>query len=276
MTGILTAAETAFWREQGYLAPFTALSTEQALARRTKLEDWEARTQKHPTRSASLKAHLIFTWLYDVATSPAILDRVESLIGPNILIYSSTIWLKDVDDGTFVSWHQDSGYLGIDPPDGLQAWVALADATSSNGCLRISPGSHKSPDLVHEETFNPKNLVSRGQVLHDIDESKAVDLELKAGQFSLHHERTVHGSGYNNGPDRRIGYSVLYMPTYSRCTLSRRGALLARGEDTYGHWDLESPPTSDEDPEVFAYLDRAWAGFKKRDIPQAPLRAAGD
>ncbi len=274
MAGVLSVAELESWKANGFLFPFTALTTAEAVLRRAKLEDWESRSKLHPTKAASLKAHLLFTWCHDVATHPAILDRVESLIGPDILVYSSTLWVKDVNDGAFVSWHQDSGYLGIDPPDGLQAWVALADASVSNGCLRVSPGSHHSPDLVHEETFNPKNLVSRGQVLHGIDEASAVDLELKAGQFSLHHERTVHGSGYNNGPDRRIGYSILYMPAASRCTLGRRGAMLARGEDRHGHWDLEPPPTRDEDPAMFDYLSRAWASFKRRDIPQAPVRQA--
>lgn len=270
--GALTPDDLARWRRDGYLFPFSALSTTEAAMRRAKLEDWERRTGQHVLKACGLKAHLIFTWAYSVATHPAILDRVESLIGPDIMIYSSSIWPKTPGDNKYVSWHQDSGYLGIDPADGLQAWVALSDSTKDNGCLRVLPGSHRNPDVIHEETFHPDNMVSRGQVIHGIDESKGVDIELKAGQFSLHHERTFHSSAANNGRDRRIGYSILYIPASSRCSISRRGALLVRGTDRWNHWDAETQPVRDEDPAAFEYLTRAWAAFRDRSIPQSGVQ----
>ena len=237
-------------------------------ARRAKLEDWERRSGQDPLKEVGLKSHLIFTWLHDVATHPAILDRIESLIGPDILIYSSSVWAKNARDGRFVSWHRDSVYLGIEPVTALQAWVALSDSNRENGCLRVLSESHVGPDIVHEETFNPKSMLTRGQVLPGVDVSKAVDVELRAGQFSLHHERTVHGSEANESDDRRIGYSILYMPASATCSLGRRGALLARGTDRYGHWDLEKPPVRDEDPEVLDYLTRVWASYRDRGVKQ--------
>lgn len=271
-TGALSPEELARWNRDGFLHPFNALSTAEAAMRRAKLEDWERRSGQNVLKACGLKAHLIFTWCHSVATHPAILDRVESIIGPDILIYSSSIWPKTPGDNKYVSWHQDSGYLGIDPADGLQAWVALSDSNTANGCLRILPGSHHNPDVVHEETFHPDNMVSRGQVIHGIPEEKAVDIELKAGQFSLHHERTFHASGPNNGGDRRIGYSILYIPASSRCTISRRGALLARGQDRWNNWDAEAPPVRDEDPAAFEYLTKAWAAFRDRSIPQGAVQ----
>ena len=90
--------------------------------------------------------------------------------------------------------------------------------------MQIIPGTHKEPDYVHVETYADNNLLARGQTIQEIDDSKAVKLELKAGQFSLHHERLVHGSAPNRSNDRRLGMSFTYLPTHVRCNLPNRTA----------------------------------------------------
>jgi non-heme Fe2+,alpha-ketoglutarate-dependent halogenase len=171
-----------------------------------------------------------------------------------------------------VSWHQDSAYYGLDPHEEVTAWVALTPSAVANGCLRVLPGSHLLADYRHEETYDPQNLLARGQTIAGIDESRAVDLELRAGQFSLHQERTAHASAPNPSDRRRVGVAFFYMPAHTRSTMGRRGAMLVRGEDRHGHWDRDPEPRMDLDPVCLDYLDRMWAGYRDSGVQQAAER----
>ena len=137
-----------------------------------------------------------------------VLDVVEDLIGPNIYALSSRFWMKPGQDGSFVSWHQDSAYFGLEPNELVTVWLALTDSTPENGCVRVIPGTHEGEIYSHVETYDDKNLLARGQSIEDIDDSDAVDLVLKAGQFSCHHERIVHGSDVNDTDRMRIGVGI--------------------------------------------------------------------
>ena len=72
---------------------------------------------------------------------------VEDLIGPNILAFASRFWIKGGQDGTYVSWHQDSAYFGLDPHELVTVWLALTDATPEMGCMKVIPGSHRDESL---------------------------------------------------------------------------------------------------------------------------------
>ena len=208
------------------------------------------------------KAHLCLAALMEVATHPRILDAVEDLIGSNILLFTSTLWPKDGGDRRYVSWHQDSAYFGFDRHEEVTAWVALTPSHAGNGCVRVMPGSHLGPEHQHEETFAKDNLLIRGQAIHGLDETKAVNLELLPGQFSLHHERTAHGSQPNTSRGRRIGYALFYIPTHVGSTLGRRTALLVRGKDAYGKWDPDPVPRSDDDPAIDAFIRRTFHRYR--------------
>ena len=249
MPKILTQAEIdQFWNE-GYVFPFDALTTQESDNARAGIEAYEDTIEGDIGSHLRIKVHMAFTWLNDIARHPRILDAVEDLIGPNILLYLSTFWFKEPRDRNFVSWHQDSAYYGLDPHDVITLWLGFTDSTSSNGCVRIIPRTHLGEDYVHTETYHENNLLTRGQSIDDIDASTAVDLELKAGQFSMHHERLVHGSAPNDSDDRRLGMSFIYLPTHVRCNLEGRTAMLVRGVDAYGHWGRDQEPKCDLDPE---------------------------
>ncbi len=203
------------------------------------------------------KGHLFFKWSYELALNPAILDAVEDLVGPDILVFASKFWIKGGGDGTYVSWHQDSAYFGLEPHDLVTAWIALTDANTGNGCMRVIPGSHRGAAHEHVETYHEKNLLARGQVIEGLDETGAADMELEAGQFSLHHERIVHGSLPNGTDDARIGLALFYIPTHVRSTIGRRTACLVRGADAHGHWDADPVPTIDRDPKILEYVRAA-------------------
>jgi len=249
MSKILTQAQIdQFWNE-GYVLPFDCLTTEQARDVRTKLEAYERTIDGDISKYLRVKVHTAFPWLMDIARNPKILDAVEDLIGPDILLYLSTFWFKDANDPRFVSWHQDSAYYGLDPHDVITLWLAFTDSNPTNGCVRILPRTHLGEEFVHNETYAADNLLARGQSIDEIDPSNAVDLVLDAGQFSMHHERMVHGSAPNTSGDRRLGMSFTFLPTRVRCSLEGRTAMLMRGVDEFGYWGRDQGPTRDLDPD---------------------------
>jgi ectoine hydroxylase-related dioxygenase (phytanoyl-CoA dioxygenase family) len=179
-----------------------------------------------------------------------VLDAVESVIGPNILIYHLTSWLKEPNEPSHVSWHQDGTYFGLDPAEQVTAWIALTDSTPEMGCIKLLPGTHVIGQQPHDDTQTPGNLLSRGQTIrHKLDYTNYVLMPLRAGQISLHHTYAVHCSEPNRTDQRRIGIGVSYIPTHCRLVNAgaRVTAALVRGRDDYGHFDLEPRPTGDFD-----------------------------
>ncbi len=262
MGGFLTDAEIAQFRAEGWLAPLRALSAEEASEYAARIAAYEAKVGEDANRSLKIKGHLAMPALVALASHPRILDALEDLIGPDILLFGSSLFAKAGDRRSFVSWHQDSAYFGLDPHEEITAWVAFTASTAANGALKVLPGTHTGPDLAHEETYAADNMLARGQALAIADESAAVTIALAPGEFSLHHERTVHGSEPNRSGERRIGFAFFYIPTHVRSTIGRRGALLVRGTDRFGHWDADPRPTSDLDPAALAAMHAAWNQYR--------------
>lgn len=272
----LTSEQVEFFRREGYLYPQTALSAAEAAAYRARIEAYEKTTGEEVNKRLKIKAHLAFPWMCALARHPAIVSAVQSLIGPDVLLFGSSAFAKNAHDKRFVSWHQDSAYYGLSPHEEVTVWVALSPATSQSGCLRVLPGSHKGPDLVHEETYAADNLLSRGQSLKGIDNSKAVEMPLEPGQFSMHHERTAHDSLPNQSDDRRIGMAFFYMPAHVQSTMSRRSAMYISGEDRHGHWDADPEPQFDLDPAAMGFLEQIWGKYRDDSVTvQAARGQAG-
>jgi ectoine hydroxylase-related dioxygenase (phytanoyl-CoA dioxygenase family) len=187
--------------------------------------------------------HLLFPWLYDLATLPAVLDPVERILGPDLLIWSSQFFTKDPGDGGFVSWHQDSTYWGLEPNTITTAWIALTRSIPESGCMRVAPRSHLMDQLPHSDTFAEGNLLSRGQeIAVDVSEMEIIDVVLQPGEMSLHHVQLVHGSEPNRASWPRLGFVVRYIPTSVRQVGGRTRAILVRGVDRYNHFELTDPP----------------------------------
>jgi len=194
-----------------------------------------------------IETHLFLTWAHRLVSHPRVLDAVESVLGPNIMVWNSHWFPKFPGDRAFVSWHQDATYWGLTPPNATTAWIALSESTPENGCLRVVPGTHKPPLLPQRETYAPDNMLSRGQeIAVEVDEDQVVDLPLHPGEFSLHHIGIVHGSGPNHSKGPRIGLAVRYIsPDVVQSGSQRDMVVLVRGEDKYGHFDLVKPPQED-------------------------------
>jgi phytanoyl-CoA dioxygenase PhyH len=253
VTKLLSAASLERYRRDGFFFPIPVLTPAEAREYRRRLEAVETAHGGALTGEIRHKPHLLFTWLAELVRRPAILDAVQDVLGPDLLVWSSSFFIKNGGDAAFVSWHQDATYWGLSEPDVLTAWVAFTEATVDNGAMRMVPGSH-GEQLAHRDTFAANNLLSRGQeIAVAVDETRGVDIVLRAGEMSLHHVLIVHGSGANPSGDRRIGFAIRYVPTRVRQTAGPRdSATLVRGRDAFGHFDPEPRPERDLDPAMLA------------------------
>lgn len=253
MTKRLSAEAVAQYRRDGYHFPLRVLSTEEARSYRDRLEAAERAAGGPLAGDRRHKIHLLYTWANQLARHPAILDAVEDVIGPDILCWSTTFFTKEAQSPSFVSWHQDATYWGLSTDDVITAWVAFADAPVESGAMKFWPGSHLKNQLAHRDTFDQNNLLTRGQeIAVDVPAGAGVDVALKAGEMSLHHVLLVHGSGPNTTDDRRIGFAIRYIPPHVRQLKVRDSAMLVRGRDTHGNFDLEPDPRADLDPAALA------------------------
>lgn len=250
---VLSEAAIEQFRRDGYYFPVRALSTADALAYRRRLEEHEARTGGPLAGSMRHKAHLLFTWLWDLVHDPRILDPIEDIHGPNLFCWSTNFFIKEANDPSFVSWHQDATYWGLSTPDVITAWVAFSPATIESGAMKVAPGTHRQ-QLAHRDTFNKLNLLTRGQeIAVDIDQSQAVDMVVAPGEMSLHHVLLCHGSEPNRSNNRRIGFAIRYVPTHVRQISGvRDSATLVRGVDTFNHFVHEVKPAADIHPAAVA------------------------
>jgi len=244
MGKLLTAEQCESYRRDGFLSPVTVMTNAEALACRRTLEAAEARFG--PLHYVA-NVHLLLRLADELAHDDRILDAVEDIIGPNILIWDSTFIVKEPGDRKFVSWHQDLTYWGLEPDDVVSIWLALSPATVESGCMRMMPGSHRKGLVEHVSTFAPDNVLSRGQTIDaQLDERRAIDTALEPGQMSLHHGWTFHASHDNRSRDRRIGLNMNFAATNVRQTkFAGDSAMLLRGEDRYGHFAAEPRPRRD-------------------------------
>ena len=253
MNKLLSPFAVDAFQQDGFYSPVRVMSAEDAHQYRAALEAYEARAGEPLQGNWRHKTHLLFTWADALVHHPKILDAIEDVIGPDILCWNTNFFIKEANSPGFVSWHQDSTYWGLDPDDVITAWIALTEVTPENGYMQMIPGSHKIDQLPHLDTFHKDNLLSRGQEISvEVDKSKAVGIALSAGEISLHHIKTVHGSDANRSNDRRIGLAIRYIPTYVRQTKVRDAAMLVRGHDQYKNFDYEPRPKSDLDSAALA------------------------
>lgn len=248
-------ADIAGWKktyeEQGYVGSVPLLSQDEALSHRARLQDAEAEFGSLHYKS---KAHTILTSAFELATMPSVLDVVESMIGPNILLYNTTYIIKEPQTPSFVSWHQDLTYWGLSHDDQVTMWLALSPATMESGCMRFIPGSHHHGMHQHQETTDDNNVLLQGQTVSNIDEGQAKFCPLHSGEASFHHGWTLHASMANESDDRRIGLNVQYLATHVRQTKHDLDtAMLVRGVDEYKHFEADKGATTDLHPDDIAH-----------------------
>jgi ectoine hydroxylase-related dioxygenase (phytanoyl-CoA dioxygenase family) len=264
---MLTKIDAQEFHRQGFLPGQRHVSAEDAAILRRECIRACGVEDKDPARRLAnnrVKPYLLFRWAADLVRNPAILDSVEALIGPDILVFHATVWFKDPGSTKSVPWHQDATYFGLAPLEHVTAWVALTPSTEATGCVRILPGSHRHDQLAHADDPDPNLMLSRGQTAAiDIDDGDAVNLIMAPGEVSFHHTLALHRSGPNTSDQPRIGIGISYIPAHVRHVgETRLSASLVRGSDRHGHFDPEPAPDGDATSAAIAAhrdsLDRFW------------------
>ena len=253
----LTREQVEYYRYNGFLFPLPALTPREIATCREGLDRLE-KALGSPVADADIKwrshAYAHSPWFNDLIRHPRILDAVEDLIGPDILVWTSTFFIKEPHSPTFAAWHQDATYFGLEPKESVCAWVALTDASQEAGCMEAL-SSRGAPRQFRHAALRLEHSINRaGQtIVEALDDSSPIAMSLPAGSFSLHHELAVHRSAPNHAAHRRIGIGLNYIPTHV-CVdgLVRLRAMLVRGRDTYGHFDLIEPPSAERDAAALA------------------------
>tara|TARA_B110000238_G_C16025601_1_gene395162 strand:+ start:9 stop:842 length:834 start_codon:yes stop_codon:yes gene_type:complete len=213
MPKVLTKEQIEQYHDEGFISPVRVISEAQALSIKNQLEQVEAEFPDEINAESRNNLHLSFAFLDALAHNKIIVDAVEDLIGPDIALWASVMFIKEPSSKQYVSWHQDATYMGLDSIDFPTPWIALSPSNIETGCMTMIAGSHHSEIQNHEDTFAENNILTRGQVIPNIDRSKAVDLILEPGEMSIHHGAIIHGSQPNKSNQRRIGFSLQsYVP----------------------------------------------------------------
>jgi len=249
----LTEAQVAAFRRDGFLFPFAMLDAAETQARLAdfgRYEDWLGCPLPDADRKWKTMPYAHLPWFNALVRDPRILDVIEDLIGPDILVWTSTFWIKEPGTPAFAAWHQDNAYFGLQPSEQVCAWLALTEADSEAGCMEVLSWQD-TPRLMHHAPQRFAASINRaGQtVVEPFDDAAPVTMELKAGSFSIHHGLCMHYSGPNRAQRRRIGLGFNYIPAHVRPTSPvRMAAMLVRGQDKGGHFDLVEPPAGEFDP----------------------------
>ena len=228
---VLTKLQIEQYHDQGFISPIRVISEQEALSIKDELEQVEKEFPEEINSESRNNLHLSFAFLDALAHNKIIVDAIEDLIGPDISLWASVMFIKEPSSKQYVSWHQDATYMGLDSLDFPTPWIALSPSNIETGCMTMIAGSHKTKIQNHEDTFAENNILTRGQVIQDVDESKAVDLILQPGEMSIHHGAVIHGSQPNNSNQRRIGFSLQsYMPNNVKQIVGRNLWTHVRGQ----------------------------------------------
>jgi hypothetical protein len=274
-TGTLNEQQRQQFEQNGYLCPLQVLNAGEVHHYLSCYLDYIAR---HKQRLDALRpnqqyqvlseTHFVLPWVHEIVSNSRIVDAVGTLLGPNLSAWNTNWFSKMPGEKTYVGWHQDGTYWNLRPPTVVTAWVALSPSISSNGCMRVIPGTHRQPMMLQRETYIPENALSRGQeIAAEVDERQTVDLNLQPGEMSLHHIWIVHGSNVNTSPDTpRIGVAIRYTkPEVVQESPMKPLALLVRGRDDYGNFEVLPSPKHDspleQNQKHKAIVDRIRAGI---------------
>jgi non-heme Fe2+,alpha-ketoglutarate-dependent halogenase len=278
--GTLPADKVAQWKSDGFLSPFPLLDPVELKACQDGVARYEAWLGAPINADANYKwrsmPYLLMPWAAKLARDPRILDRVEDLIGPDILIFTSTFFIKEPHSPTIAAWHQDSTYYGLEPKEEVTVWVALTDASREAGCMDALPFGGKPRQLSHVSRVVENSVNRAGQIITEpLDDSTPVPMPLAAGSFSMHHGLCPHRSGPNTSSHRRIGLGLNYIPARTKPSGTiRQAALLVRGTDRYGHFEPAAWPREELGATEVAVHERAMSLYRDGYLEEEAKHAA--
>ena len=264
---MLTPAQIAAYHRDGYSFPHQALTDAELAECRAGLARYEAWLGK-PVNQGDWRwrsaAYALLPWLDSLIRHPRILDAVEDLVGPDILVFTTTFFIKEAHSPTFAAWHQDATYFGITPYEHVTAWVALTDATEEAGCMEVV-SSRGAPAQLRHAALGLQNSINGGgqQIVDEFDQRDTVMMAVPAGSFSLHHTLCRHRSAPNRAGHRRVGIGISYIPAHCRITSSVRMLTpLVRGRNSGGNFDILPPPEAEFHPAAIARHEDAYRRYR--------------
>ena len=267
MGHVLTDQQIAQYRHDGYLFPFPALSAAELAecdAGLGRYEAWLGIPVNQADRRWRSASYVMLPWVDALTRHPKILDVVADLIGPDILVYTATWFIKEALSPTFAAWHQDATYFGLDPHEHVTAWVALSEASAEAGCMEVVSAQGSPRQLRHAALGLEHSINGGGQaIVEAFDAGGGEMMALPAGSFSLHHTLCAHRSAPNRAAHRRVGLGISYIPARCRLTGSvRMCARLVRGDDTAGNFELIPPPEGELHPAALARHERVYRLYR--------------
>lgn len=234
------------YERDGFVFPIDVLDPKDVTDVRADLEAAEAELADDPERLGLLRAYpaRVLPSFDRLIRNDKVIAAASAVLGPDLMVWGSGLFIKEARSPKIVSWHQDLTYWGLDNAEETTCWVALSPATEASGCMKFVPGSHKTQIVPHVDTFDDNNLLTRGQeIAVDVDEADGVAAELMAGQMSMHHGHLFHASGPNETDDRRIGCAIRYIkPSMKQETGDFSLVSHVSGEDRYGHFTVADAP----------------------------------
>jgi hypothetical protein len=247
---MMSEALTQAYERDGFAFPVDVVSAFSAQTIRTDLELAESELADDPEKLMLLHSYpdRLLPSFDRLIRNTRLIDIVTPILGPDLMVWSSGLFVKEAKSSKIVTWHQDLNYWGLDNANEITAWVALSPSTIESGCVRFVPGSHTHQIVPHNDTYADNNLLasytSRGQeIAAEVDDRDGVDVILQPGQASLHHGHLFHSSGPNATTDRRIGSSIRYISTSMKQNSGDRTLVtLVSGADHYGHFTVAGPP----------------------------------
>ena len=263
------------YAKDGYFFPYDVISEIEAAELLGDLEAAEAEVAGDRPRLSMLRSYpsQLLPSFARLIRHPRLIEAVSQIIGPDLLVWSCGFFIKEAGSKSYVSWHQDLNYWGLDGDREVTAWIALTPATVENGCMRFGPGSHAKKDVPHVDSFAQDTLLTRGQeIAVEVDEASAVNVVLRAGQASFHHGHMFHASGPNKTNSRRLGVAIRFVaPSMKQISGARLFVSHVSGKDEYGHFEVMPPPAGRLLAEDF---DRARRNTDmKRDILYQSVKA---
>lgn len=230
----------------GFVFPLDVISASDAAEVRADLEAAEKELVGAPEKRALLQSYpdRLLPSFDDLIRNHTLVEAATNVLGPDLVVWSAGLFIKEPTSPKVVSWHQDLTYWGLDGVRETTCWVALSRSTVESGAVKFVSGSHKQQLVPHVDTWSEDNLLSRGQeIAVDVDERDAIDVELEPGQFSMHHGHMFHASGPNTTQDRRIGVAIRYMAASMKQTNGTKPLVAhVAGHEQREHFQIAQPP----------------------------------
>lgn len=240
----LSQEEIDFFREKGYLGPYTAVSPEEMAVIREHIENKLLLRDGPNPRTRLQSRHMDSHVICDLASHPAILDRMEGLYGPHLILWATNFFNKE-PGGAEIPWHQDLNYWPLEPLINISAWIAIDDVRVDNSCVQVLSGSHKKI-VPHVRSREGMGFGEEADPQYYSTEN-LVNMELKPGEFFLFNEKLLHHSEPNRSNRRRMGMSVRVTIPIVKIQQDipplhpGHAAVLVRGEDYMGLNRLMEP-----------------------------------